>query len=135
MARKVDIKRNGSLTTTSVSVTNLFTVDLATLDEGALLSSSILCELSVVMHEVGGGTYSSGYHRSAVFQVNASSQPTIKGSVLDGDGQASLLTPIGDQGGTVTLDASGTTIRVRITPSTAGDLRWFGTLRMLINEP
>jgi hypothetical protein len=135
MARKLDITRKGSLTTSTTAAQNLFTVDLATLDAGALVNATVLCELVVVNHEVGGGSYSSGYHRSAVFRVNGSSQPTISGTVLDGDGQSVLLTPIGSDSGTVTLDASGTTIRVRVTPSGTGDFRWFGSLRLIANEP
>lgn len=135
MARKLDITRKGTLTTASTAVATLLTVDLATLDGGALVASGVLCELSVVMYEVGGGTYTSGYHRSAVFRVNGSSQPTLVGNVLDGDGQVIALTPIGSDGGTVTLDATGTTIRVRVTPSTTGDNRWFASLRLIVNEP
>lgn len=97
---------------------------------GAGVAGTLLVRARVVMFEPGGGTYSTAWEKVACFRVSSSSIPTLIGSVTDGNA-ASGGRVGSDDVSTVTLDISGTTIRLRVTPAGAGSRYWFGQFEIL----
>lgn len=97
---------------------------------GAGFAGTLLVRARVVMFEAGGGTYSTAWEKVACFRVTSSNVPTLIGSVTDGN--AASGGRVGhDDLSTVTLDVSGTTIRVRVTPAGAGSRFWYAQLDIL----
>lgn len=133
MAQKITnlIVQPVPVNTSSTSVFTLASFDLASLPDGTgnFTDCTVFVRATILLFEVGGGTYSSTWEKLATFRRDTSGNATIKGTVVDGNAGSGGQVGSGDLS-TITIDGSTTNIRLRVTPSGSGSLWWYGKLQV-----
>ena len=121
--------------TTAFTQFTLATLDLATMPgvAGNYTDCTVFIRATVLLFGVVTG-YSTSWEKCATFQRITTGNVSLRGSVTDGN--AGSAGQVGDPDlGTVTLDISTTTIRLRVTPGASSSCWWYGKLQVTAIEP
>lgn len=123
--------------TASTSTFTLASFDVANMPGigGNFTDCTIFIRATILMHEVGGGGYSSSWEKVGTFRRVTTGNPALTGSMISGNSDD----PAGQVGSgdlsTFAMDVSTTTIRLRVTPAGSGSLWWYGKLEVTAIEP
>ena len=122
--------------TTSTSAFTLASFDLANMPgiSGNFTDCTIFVRITVLLFEVSGSQYSTTWERCATFRRDTSGNATLKVAVVDGNAGTGGKVGDGDPS-SVSIDASTTNIRIRVTPSGTGSLWWYGKMQVTAIEP
>jgi hypothetical protein len=122
--------------TVSTSAITLASFDLAAMPGigGNWTDGTLTVRATIVMFEVGGGSYSTTWEKVAVYRRDTSGNATLVNSVIDGNAGAGGRVG-SDDTATVTLDGSTTNVRLRVTPGSSSSRWWWGKLVVTAMQP